>query len=102
MADVGAAHGVSPEAEELTDPAQDEGRSKRYTALAPELTEATSLASSSAEVTLASASSSFDFLLALHLEDEVRTLFSPPPALAPDLDRVIRAGPGLGYFRLRL
>ena len=102
MDDTGEVHGASPEVEEMTDPARDEGRSRRYTALAPELTEAISLASSSAESALASTCSTLDFLLAPLLEDEVRTLFSPPPALVPDLDRVIRADPRLGYLRLRL
>jgi hypothetical protein len=100
--DRGEAHGASPEAEELADPARDEGRSRRHTALVPELTEATSLASSSAESTLASTCAILDFLLAPLLEDEVRTLSSPPPALPPDLDRVIRVDPRLGYLRLRL
>ena len=87
----------------MTDPARDEGWSRRYTTLAPELTEAISLASSSAESTLASTCSDLGFLLAPFLrEDEVCSLFAPPPALTPALDRVIRVDPGFGYLRLRL
>ena len=48
----------------MTDPARDEGRRRRYTALAPELTEATSLASSSAESAFTNASPELQKLLA--------------------------------------
>ena len=74
--------------------------------LVPELTEATSLASSStaSPSMLVSTRSDLAFSdVAIFLrEDETEPFFLPRFAPTPDWDRVMRADPELGSLRLRL
>jgi hypothetical protein len=99
----GEDHGASPDADESTDPARDVARSRRSTALAPELTDTASLAPSSTESASMLIPTRSDGLFsdATVWEDETGPVFLGD-ALAPDLDRVMRTGPGLGSLRLRL